>query len=74
MPNSFNYEEYIEKDPESVYELISNFKEYKNFIPGCINSENISNGDEYDIGRLEFNFLNKEYFNLKKKNKFYEKR
>ena len=62
MPNSFNYEEYIEKDPESVYALISNFKEYKNFIPGCINSENISNADEYDIGRLEFNFLNKEYF------------
>ena len=56
MPNSFSYEEFIDQKPEIVFDLISDFADYKNFLPGCINSESISSSESFDIGRLEFNF------------------
>ena len=62
MPNSFSYEEFIDQKPEIVFDLISDFADYKNFLPGCINSESISSSESFDIGRLEFNFFNKQYF------------
>ena len=62
MPNSFSYEEFIDQKPEIVFDLISDFTDYKNFLPGCINSESISSSEDFDIGRLEFNFFNKQYF------------
>lgn len=62
MPNSFSYEEFIDQKPEIVFDLISDFADYKNFLPGCINSESISSSKSFDIGRLEFNFFNKQYF------------
>ena len=55
MPNSFSYEEFIDQKPEIVFDLISDFADYKNFLPGCINSESISSSESFDIGRLEFN-------------------
>ena len=57
MPNSFSYEEFIDQKPEIVFDLISDFTDYKNFLPGCINSESISSSESFDIGRLEFNFF-----------------
>ena len=62
MPSNFNYEEFIAKDSKEVFELISNFEDYKNFLPGCTDSEILSRTKDYDIGRLNFNFLNKDYF------------
>ena len=62
MPSNFNYEEFIAKDSKEVFELISNFEEYKNFLPGCTDSEILSRTEDYDIGRLNFNFFNKDYF------------
>ena len=62
MPSNFNYEEFIAKDSKEVFELISNFEDYKNFIPGCTDSEILSRTKDYDIGRLNFNFFNKDYF------------
>ena len=62
MPNSYSYEEFIDQKPEIVFDLISDFADYKNFLPGCINSESISSSESFDIGRLEFNFFNKQYF------------
>ena len=61
MLNSYNYEEYVEKEPDKVFNLISDFTQYKNFLPGCINSEVLSSSDDYEIGKLEFNFFGKEY-------------
>ena len=61
MPSKFNYEEFVAKDPKEVFELISNFSEYKNFLPGCTNSEILSSSEEYEIGKLDFNFFNKDY-------------
>ena len=58
MLNSYNYEEYVEKEPDKVFNLISDFTQYKNFLPGCIKSEVLSSSDDYEIGKLEFNFLN----------------
>ena len=62
MPSNFNYEEFIAKDSKKVFELISNFEDYKNFLPGCTDSEILSRTENYDIGRLNFNFFNKDYF------------
>lgn len=62
MPSSFNYEEFIAKDSKEVFELISNFEDYKNFLPGCTKSEILSETQDYDIGRLNFTFFNKDYF------------
>ena len=62
MPSNFNYEEFIAKDSKEVFELISNFEDYKNFLPGCTDSEILSRTEGYDIGRLNFNFFNKDYF------------
>ena len=62
MPSNFNYEEFIAKDSKEVFELISNFEDYKNFLPGCTDSEILSRTEDYDIGRLNFNFINKDYF------------
>ena len=61
MLNSYNYEEYVEKAPDKVFNLISDFTQYKNFLPGCIKSEVLSSSDDYEIGKLEFNFFGKEY-------------
>ena len=61
MLNSYNYEEYVEKEPDKVFNLISDFTQYKNFLPGCIKSEVLSSSDDYEIGKLEFNFFGKEY-------------
>ncbi len=62
MLNSYNYEEYVEKEPDKVFNLISDFTQYKNFLPGCIKSEVLSSSDDYEIGKLNFNFFGKEYF------------
>lgn len=62
MPSNFNYEEFIAKDSKEVFKLISNFEDYKNFLPGCTDSEILSRTKDYDIGRLNFNFFNKDYF------------
>ena len=70
MPNSYNYEKFLKKEPEKVFECISNFSEYQKFLPGCTRSETISTSNEYDIGRLEFNFFGKSY-SIKSKNMKY---
>ena len=61
MPNTYNYKEYIAKDSEEVFALISDFTDYKNFLPGCIKSESISSTEDFEIGELEFNLFNKQY-------------
>ena len=71
MPSNFNYEEFVAKDPKEVFELISNFSEYKNFLPGCTNSEILSSSEEYEIGKLDFNFFNKDYTIESKKYKVF---
>jgi ribosome-associated toxin RatA of RatAB toxin-antitoxin module len=60
MPNTYNYKEYIAKDSEEVFALISDFTDYKNFLPGCIKSESISSTEDFEIGELEFNLFNKQ--------------
>jgi len=61
MPNTYNYKEYIAKESEEVFALISDFTDYKNFLPGCIKSESISSTEDFEIGELEFNLFNKQY-------------
>ena len=43
-------------------EVIINFNDYSNFIPGCTRATLISRELPIEIGRLEFNVLGKEYY------------
>ena len=57
----------VNEDFLKVYDQIANFENYSSYIPGCSKSELIEKNDEFEIGRLEFNFLLRDY-EIKSKN------
>ena len=57
----------VSEDALKVFNQIANFENYSSYIPGCTKSELIQKQDEFEIGKLEFNFLLKDY-SIKSKN------
>ena len=67
MPRKINFLKSVDEDFSKVYDQIANFENYSLFIPSCTKSELIEKQDTFEIGKLDFNFLFKEY-SIKSKN------
>lgn len=68
MARSISYTRKISEPIDSAFEIISKYKNYKDFIPGCIDSRVISEEGDTQIGQLEFEMFGKSYL-IESKNK-----
>ena len=62
MARKISFQKVLNVDSRKAIEVITNFNDYSNFIPGCTRATLISRELPIEIGRLEFNLLGKEYF------------
>ena len=62
MRRNIHFEKVLNVNKHKALEVVQNFNEYSNFIPGCSRAELIKRDFPIEIGRLEFNILGKEYF------------
>ena len=51
----------ITRSSDVIYSEIANFENYVNFIPSCSSAQLIEKNDDFEIGKLEFNFLIRNY-------------
>ena len=61
MTRTVKFEKLIQADHKLVFREISNFETYVNFVPGCSKAALVERTDAYDVGKLEFNLLFKNY-------------
>ena len=61
MTRKVKFERLINIDHKLVFKEISNFENYVNYVPGCTNAELVERTDNYEVGKLEFNLLFKNY-------------
>jgi ribosome-associated toxin RatA of RatAB toxin-antitoxin module len=62
MARKISFQKVLNVGSRKAFEVITNFNDYSNFIPGCTRATLISRELPIEIGRLEFNVLGKEYF------------
>ncbi|NDE95392.1 MAG: hypothetical protein EB063_03840 [Proteobacteria bacterium] len=62
MARKISFQKVLNVDSRKAFEVITNFNDYSDFIPGCTGATLISRELPIEIGRLEFNLLGKEYF------------
>ena len=62
MARKISFQKVLNVDSRKAFEVITNFNDYSDFIPGCTRATLISRKLPIEIGRLEFNVLGKEYF------------
>ena len=62
MARKISFQKVLNVDPRKALEVITNFKDYSKFIPGCTRATLISRELPIEIGRLEFNVLGKDYY------------
>ena len=62
MARKISFQKVLNVDSKKALEVITNFNDYSNFIPGCTRATLISRELPIEIGRLEFNVLGKDYF------------
>ena len=61
MTRKVKFEKLIKIDHKLVFKEISNFENYVNYVPGCSNAELVERTNNYEVGKLEFNILFKDY-------------
>ena len=61
MTQKVKFERLINIDHKLVFKEISNFENYVNYVPGCSKAELVERTDNYEVGKLEFNLLFKNY-------------
>ena len=61
MARSISYTRKISEPIDSAFEIISTYKNYKDFIPGCIDSRVISEEGNMQVGQLKFEMFGKSY-------------
>ena len=62
MTRKISFQKVLNVDSRKALEVITNFNDYSNFIPGCTRATLISRELPIEIGRLEFNVLGKDYY------------
>lgn len=62
MKRKISFHKVLNVDSRKALEVVTNFNDYANFIPGCTSAKLISRESSKEIGRLEFNLLGKDYF------------
>ena len=62
MTRKISFHKVLNVDSRKTLEVVTNFNDYANFIPGCTRATLISRESSKEIGRLEFNLLGKDYF------------
>ena len=62
MARKISFQKVLNVDSKKALEVITNFNDYSNFIPGCTRATLISREPPIEIGRLEFNVLGKDYY------------
>ena len=62
MAKKISFQKVLNVDSRKALEVITNFNDYSNFIPGCTRATLISREPPIEIGRLEFNVLGKDYY------------
>ena len=62
MKRNIHFEKILDVDEKKALDVVLNFKDYSDFIPGCSGSELLKRDFPKEIGKLEFNILGKEYF------------
>jgi len=62
MARKISFQKVLNVDSRKALEVITNFKDYSKFIPGCTRATLISRELPIEIGRLEFNVLGKDYY------------
>jgi ribosome-associated toxin RatA of RatAB toxin-antitoxin module len=62
MTRKISFHKVLNVDSRKTLEVVTNFNDYANFIPGCTSAKLISRKSSKEIGRLEFNLLGKDYF------------
>ena len=61
MTRKVKFEKLINIEHELVFKEISNFENYVNYVPGCSYAELVERTDNYEVGKLKFNLLFKNY-------------
>ena len=61
MTRKVKFEKLIKIDHKLVFKEISNFENYVNYVPGCSNAVLVERTNNYEVGKLEFNILFKNY-------------
>ena len=62
MARKISFKKVLNVDSRKALEVVTNFNDYSNFIPGCTKATLISRDPPIEIGRLEFNVLGKDYY------------
>ena len=62
MTRKISFKKVLNVDSRKALEVVTNFNDYSNFIPGCTKATLISRDPPIEIGRLEFNVLGKDYY------------
>ena len=62
MTRKICYQKTLSVDSKKAFEVVTDFNDYANFIPGCTGATLISREMPIEIGRLEFNLLGKDYY------------
>ena len=62
MNRDLRYKRVLKVSAEKALKAVSDFEKYIDFVPGCTAAESIAQDSNFEIGRLYFNFLGKQYF------------
>ena len=62
MNRDLRYKRVLKVNAEKALKAVSDFEKYADFVPGCTAAESIAQDSNFEIGRLDFNFLGKQYF------------